>query len=61
MSPQIERKRQTAIKVADTLNMIEGVPVSDLAKELSVKWAKGEISGEEMKAKLIAMHKKATV
>ena len=61
MSPQIERKRETAIKVADTINMIEGAPVSDFAKELSIKWAKGEISGEEMKKKLIAMHKKATV
>lgn len=60
MSPQIERKRLTAVKVADTLNMIEGVPVSSYAKELSVKWAKGEISGAEMKAKLIAAHKKVT-
>lgn len=58
MSPQIEEKRRTAIKVADTLNMIEGVPVSAYAKELSGKWAKGELSGAEMKAKLIAAHKK---
>lgn len=58
MSSHIERKRQTAIKVADTLNMIEGSPVSAYAKELSSKWAKGEITAEEMKAKLIAMHKK---
>lgn len=59
MSPQIERKRLTAVKVADTLNIIEGVPVSPYAKELSDKWTKGEISGAEMKAKLIAAHKKA--
>ena len=55
MSP-IETKRTTAIKVADALNSIEGVPVS--AKELSAKWAKGEITGADMKAALIAKHKK---
>ena len=58
MSPQIERKKQIAIKVADTINSIEGAPVTAYAKELSTKWAKGEISGEDMKAKLIAVHKK---
>ena len=52
MSP-IETKRTTAIKVADALNSIEGVPVSAFAKELSAKWAKGEIT-----AALIAKHKK---
>lgn len=57
MSP-IEAKRTSAIKVADALNMIEGVPVSDFAKDLSEKWAKGEITGADMKAALIAKHKK---
>lgn len=63
MSPQIEieRKRQIAIKVADTINSIGGAPVTAYAKELSAKWAKGEISGEEMKAKLIAAHKRTTI
>ena len=50
----IETKRTTAIKVADALNSIEGVPVSAFAKEFSAKWAKGEITGADMKAK----HKK---
>lgn len=57
MSP-VEKKRTAAIKVADTLNMIEGVPVSAFAKDLSTKWAKGEITGAAMKAALIAKHKK---
>ena len=57
MSP-IETKRTAAIKVADALNMIEGVPVSSFAKDLSDKWAKGEITGAEMKAALIAKHKR---
>ena len=59
MSP-IETKRTAAIKVADALNMIEGVPVSAFAKDLSTKWAKGEITGEDMKTALIAKHKKVS-
>ena len=59
MSP-IETKRTTAIKVADALNMIEGVPVSAFAKDLSEKWAKGEITGADMKAALIAKHKRVS-
>ena len=54
----IEIKRTIAIKVADALNSIEGVPVSAFAKELSAKQAKGEITGADMKAALIAKHKK---
>lgn len=59
MSP-LETKRTAAIKVADALNMIEGVPVSTFAKDLSAKWAKGEITGVDMKAALIAKHKKVS-
>ena len=56
----LEAKRTAAIKVADALNMIEGVPVSTFAKDLSAKWAKGEITGADMKAALIAKHKKVS-
>lgn len=59
MSPKIQTKRQNAVRVADALNSIEGVPVSDFAKSLSSKWANGEITGEQMKALLIAAHKRA--
>ena len=59
MSP-LETKRTAAIKVADALNMIEGVPVSAFAKDLSAKWAKGEITGADMKATLIAKHKRVS-
>lgn len=58
LSPQAETKRQTAVKVADTLNKIEGVPVTEFAKELSSKWAKGEITGAQMKTLLIQKHKR---
>ena len=56
----IETKRTAAVKVADTLNNIEGVPVTAYAKELSEKWAKGEITGEQMKAALLAKHRKVS-
>lgn len=58
MSPQVHTKRQNAVRVADALNSIEGVPVSDFAKSLSEKWANGEITGDQMKALLINAHKK---
>ena len=59
MSP-VQTKRTAAIKVADTLNNIEGVPVTSYAKELSEKWAKGEITGEQMRAALLAKHRKVS-
>ncbi len=58
MSPQVYAKRLSAIKLADTLNKIEGAPVTDYARQLSEKWAKGEITGQQMKEALIASHKK---
>ena len=58
ISPQVYAKRLSAIKLADTLNKIEGAPVSDYARQLSEKWAKGEITGQQMKEALIASHKK---
>ena len=57
LSPQVYAKRISAIKLADTLNKIEGAPVSEYARELSDKWAKGEITGQQMKKALIDKHK----
>ncbi len=57
MSPTL-KKRKIAIKVADALNKIEGVPVSEKAQEISMQWANGEITGEQMKLAILAMHKK---
>lgn len=56
MSPKNIAKRTKAVAVADALNQIEGVPVSEEARNLSLKWAKGEISGATMKQMLIAKH-----
>lgn len=48
-------KRKIAIKVADSINSIEGDPVSENAKKLSQQWAKGEITADQMK-KLLLSH-----
>lgn len=42
-------KRLKAVKVSDAINNIEGVPISEKAKELSTLWANGELSSSEMK------------
>ena len=54
----IKNRGIQAGKLADALNTIEGVPVSDYAKELSQQWVNGEISGEEMKSLLLEHHRK---
>ena len=51
----IETKRTTAIKVADALNSIEGVPVSAFAKELSAKWANDDIESKDKTDSLISI------
>jgi len=51
-------RRIAAVKTADAINAIEGAPVSDYAKMLSYRWARGELTGEQMKAALLAAHKK---
>ena len=35
-----------------------GAPVSDYARMLSLSWAKGEITGEQMKSALMSFHRK---
>lgn len=51
------KKRASALKLADAVNAIEGVPVSKYAKDLSARWAMGEITGEQMKTALILSHR----
>lgn len=58
MSPAVKTKRLNAIRVADALNKIEGVPVSENARVLARKWANGEITGEQMKAALLQTHQR---
>lgn len=55
----VQRKRRiAAVKTADAINAIEGVPVSRYAQVLSQSWARGEISGAQMKQALLASHAK---
>lgn len=58
MSEQERRRRIAAVKTADAINAIEGAPVSNYARELSLRWVRGEITGEEMKAALLESHRK---
>ena len=57
MSPQEIVKRR-AIKIADAINSIEGVSVSEYAVELSEKWAQGDITSSQMMEKLLQIHRK---
>ena len=56
MTVTAKRRRIQAVKLADALNAIEGVPVSDYAKTLSQCWANGELTGNQMKEALLASH-----
>lgn len=58
MSPTEIQKRKRAVKIANAINSIEGVPVSDFAKELSDKWAQGTISDSQMIEMLVNAHRK---
>ena len=51
-------KRFAAVKAADAINAIKGVPVSADAKLLSGKWVRGELTGEQMKQELLDLHRK---
>ena len=51
-------KRLAALKTADAINAINGVPISVDAKLLSEKWVRGELTGEQMKQELLDLHRK---
>lgn len=57
INPALKNKRIQSLKLADAINAIEGVPVSDYAQELSRRWVNGELTGAQMKAALLAYHK----
>ena len=58
MTAKQMNRRLAAVKTANAINAIEGVPVSDYAKKLSLLWARGKLTGEQMKAALLASHKR---
>lgn len=51
-------KRVAAVKTADAINAIEGVPPTDYAKALTAKWAPGELSFDAAKAALLEHHRR---
>lgn len=51
-------KRRNALKTVDTLNAIKGVQVSEYARQLSIQWAAGEITSDQMRHFLMEHHKK---
>ena len=57
MSPMM-KKRIAAVKTADAINAIEGAPVSNYARVLSSSWARGELTGSQMKEALLAYHRR---
>lgn len=61
LSGKLQSRRLTAVKLANAVNKIEGVNVTSQAKKLSTKWVRGEISGAEMKAALVAKHKNSII
>ena len=58
MSSTEIKKRKRAVKIADAISSINGVPVSDFAKELSEKWVDGTISDSQMIETLVNAHKR---
>ena len=58
MTVSAKKRRIQAVKLADAMNAIEGVPVSDYSKTLSRCWANGELTGAQMKEALLASHRK---
>lgn len=58
MTIAAKKRRIQAVKLADALNAIEGVPVSPYAQTLSRCWANGELTGDQMKAALLASHRR---
>ena len=58
MTVEMKSRRAQAVKLADALNAIEGVPVTEYAKMLSRCWAEGHMTGAQMKEALLASHRK---
>ena len=48
------KKRRRAVKIANAVNSIEDVPVSKEVKLIQARFAKGELTSEQMKAEVIS-------
>ena len=57
MRKKTYNQRLRAVRIANAVNEVEGVPITESARKLSLQWANGEITGEAMRSTLIAKHK----
>lgn len=55
------KKRRRAVKIANVVNSIEGVPASESSKLLSDRCSNGEITTEQMKTELLVKYKTSIV
>ena len=49
-------RRLRAVRITNAVNNVECVAVTETAQQLSIQWARGEISGEAMRSALLAKH-----
>ena len=54
----MDTNRLAAVKTAAASNASEGAPISSYARALSASWARGELTGEQMKQALLAHHRR---
>jgi len=59
MNKKAYSRRLRAVRVANAVNKVEGVSITESARRLSFQWANGEITGDRMKSTLIAKHSQA--
>lgn len=52
------KKRRRAVKIANVVNSIDGVPVSKEVKLIQARFAKGELTSEQMKTEVISFCKR---
>lgn len=57
---ELDATAQRALELLTNAGMSDG-SIYDYAKTLSNSWARGEITGEQMKAALLASHRKMAV
>ena len=55
------KKRRRAVKIANAVNSIEGVPASESSKLLSDRGSNCEITTEQMKTELLVKYKTSIV
>lgn len=55
------KKRRRAVKIANAVNSIEGVPAFESSKLLSDRWTNGEITTVQMKTELLVKYKTSIV